>query len=135
MPAVIDETLVVAMMRTPHLVIHAGPLCAPVPIVVFEFLAGCPLSCKPCVIPGVRAGAAGSRRAERPAGGWWVGKRRRGCARAACRTLSSGDEPLIFVRDGDFVSTFQTFTAPVRGPAVIVGFLLIPWLIPRIAVT
>ena len=64
------------MMRTPHLVIHAGPLCAPVPIVVFEFLAGCPLSCKPCVIPGVRAGAAGSRRAERPAGGWWVGKKK-----------------------------------------------------------
>ena len=67
-------------------------------------------------------------------GGGWE-KRRRGCARAACRTLSSGDEPLIFVRDGDFVSTFQTFTAPERGPAVIVGFLLIPWLIPRIAVT
>ena len=71
----IDETLVVAMMRTPHLVIHAGPLCAPVPIVVFDFLAGCPLGCKPCVIPGVRSGAAGSRRAERPAGGWWVGKK------------------------------------------------------------
>ena len=58
-------------------------------------------------------------------GGGWE-KRRRGCARAACRTLSSGDEPLIFVRDGDFVSTFQTFTAPVRGPAVIVGFFAYP---------